>query len=103
MKDPHLSIQFLRAMQDELDANQERKGDWDALKLDRDKAVELLDEHYRKLENEIMGKDSAKIREYAADLANIAMKIDECLGPIRDPQVNDHARMMPLVPPCTRK
>ena len=87
-------------MQAELDANQERKGDWDAVKLDHDQADDLLGEHGSKLIQVIRGahgRDPAKIREYAADLANIAMKIDQCFGPVRDPLVNDLTRMMPLV------
>lgn len=89
-------------MQAELDANV-HKGDWNELKLTREQAEELLDEHHRKLCNEIMGKFPEKIREYAADLANFAMKIDQLFGPARDPNSNDLTRMMPVVPPCTRK
>lgn len=103
-KPPQLSICFLRAMQVELDANVQ-KGDWNTLTFDRLRALDLLEEHATKLRYSLSTEifDPAKVREHAADLANISMKIDEIFGPIRDPDVNDHCRMMSLVPQILRK
>ena len=96
MSEPHLRSVFLRAMQDELDANV-RKGDWDAFRfVDRDHAVELLTEHGSKLIMAIRGLQPAeKIREYAADVANMAAKIDECFGPPTPEGIIDRTRFMP--------
>jgi hypothetical protein len=102
---PSLSIAFLRGMQDELDANA-RKGDWNSLKLPPDECGRWLFEHVVKL-NDALGAIGSQgdaiprrqIREFAADLANVAMKIDELFGPERGREEIDRVRLLPKAPP----
>lgn len=102
MKLPHLRISFLRAMQAELDANQ-HKGDWSAVRFDLVSAKSLLKEHVHKLDQALLFGDAAKIREHAADVANIVMKIDELFGTPAAENVDDGARMLPFVPQIPRR
>ena len=98
MNPPHLRHSFLRAMQDELDANQERKGDWDAFRpKDAKEADRWLEEHVDKLMVAVNAGNPAAVREHAADVANIAMKIEETFGlPNTDPDLIDKVRLLPI-------
>jgi predicted RNase H-like HicB family nuclease len=76
--------EFVAAMREQLEAHA-YKGDWIAFRFrDRRHATDLLSEHFVKLVQDLrsgaMGPASS-VRQHAADVANIAMKIDECFGP----------------------
>lgn len=71
-----VSHEFVQAMHAELLANA-HKGDWSAWNPRPDQAMSEFDHHDSKLRRAVDDKDAAKTREYAADIANICMKIWE--------------------------
>lgn len=71
--------EFIAAMRHEINANA-RKGDWSQFKINADDVPAWLGEHVSKLFDAVADGDAIAVREYAADVANIAMKIDECFG-----------------------
>lgn len=84
---PHLEqvrFLFVEHMEAELKAN-EHKGNF----ADYRPANELigsawLEEHVQKLYRALAEKDPKKVREHCADVAVIAMKLEECFGPKSD-------------------
>ena len=77
---PHIRPAFIVAMNREIEAN-EHKGPWEDYVPSSCYVAPWLEEHVSKLILAVARKDRAKVREYAADVANIAMKIDETFGP----------------------
>jgi len=71
--------EFIEVMRHEIYANA-RKGDWTKFRIGRTEAEAWLGEHVSKLIAAIATMDREAVREHAADVANIAMKIDECFG-----------------------
>lgn len=81
-KEPYeLFDEFTSRMRSELDANA-HKGDWTKWRPTREEAVADLEHHVAKLKAVIIGNGFWQPgQEYAADVANIAMKIYEILLP----------------------
>lgn len=73
--------QFIAAMDAELAANEPRKGDFAAFRIPHAQARGWMEEHTAKLYSALAAHDAAGVREHCADIANIAMKIEECFGP----------------------
>lgn len=73
------SLEFFRRMDKELQCNAS-KGDWKAWKPDRMTCLEELNHHLRKLGRAIRLNDHDRVSEFAADLANVAMKTAEVHG-----------------------
>lgn len=73
------SPEFFRRMDKELQCNAS-KGDWKAWKPDRMTCLEELNHHLRKLGRAIRLNDHDRVSEFAADLANVAMKTAEIHG-----------------------
>jgi len=71
---------FIDAMEAELAANA-RKGDWRSFVPAKEYVRPWLQEHTDKLHVALGDGDVGRVREHAADIANIAMKIEECFGP----------------------
>jgi len=90
-------------MRHEIKANA-RKGDWSLFQIARSAAGDWLDEHATKLKDAVAVGDRNAVREYSADVANIAMKIEECFGPQEqaDPtESEDYAKFVEsMVPHC---
>ncbi len=83
--------EFIAAMRHEIEANAPRKGDWRLFRItDPMLAHSWLEEHTEKLYAAMKAGDRDAVREHAADIANIAMKIDECLGVNLTAQPNPH-------------
>lgn len=70
---------FVALMEGELRLNQ-YKGDWREWKPVKEDAMRELMHHVAKLADAMERSDADKITEHAADVANIAMKIEECHG-----------------------
>lgn len=66
--------EFIKRMQIELE-NNSRKGDWEkfAVKENRKDIVDEISHHLNKLNIAVYEKDEELIKEYSADIANIAM------------------------------
>jgi hypothetical protein len=80
---PIVRANFIAAMLNELGAGELRygRGSWRRLRyLTRDGAIEELQKHVVKLRLALELGDRDRVREHAADCANISMKIDECFG-----------------------
>ena len=75
----YIREEFIQRMDCELVAN-ERKGDWNTWTPDKDQGMSELQHHVNKLQAAMMAGDRASISEYAADVANISMKISEIHG-----------------------
>ncbi|MFZ4776798.1 MAG: hypothetical protein ACOYM3_15615 [Terrimicrobiaceae bacterium] len=73
------SPEFFRRMDRELQGNAS-KGDWKAWKPDRMLCMDELHHHLRKLGRALRLNDKDRVAEFAADLANIAMKTAEIHG-----------------------
>lgn len=70
---------FVARMEAELQANA-HKGDWRQWKPTALQVLSELQHHEAKLMHALAIGDCEHVREYAADIANIAMKIDEQFG-----------------------
>lgn len=70
---------FIDRMEAELQANQ-RKGDWRAWIPTPIQVTQELNYHFAKLVFAMAEGDSQRVSEFAADVANIAMKADEVMG-----------------------
>lgn len=90
-------------MRHEIEANA-RKGDWSAFRIDYTEVEPWLSEHVCKLLGAVRDNNPSAVREHAADVANIAMKIEECFGPqeTADPtEDEDYAKFVEsMVPYC---
>ncbi len=75
--------EFVQRMESELQANA-HKGDWRAWKPTALQALSELQHHEAKLMQALAIDDCEHIREFCADIANIAMKIDEKFGSKND-------------------
>lgn len=86
--------EFAGLMRRELEANA-CKGDWTAWKPSRYDALEELHRHVKKLDAALWNRETVRVLEHAADVANICMKIVEregegwndgtkALGPVPD-------------------
>ncbi len=73
------SPEFFHRMDKELQCNAS-KGNWKAWKPDRMTCLEELNHHLRKLGRAIRLNDQDRVSEFAADLANVAMKTAEIHG-----------------------
>lgn len=89
--------EFALLMDTELKANEPQKGDWTKWKPNPVGALRELGHHVGKLTDNI--RDEGKVREYAADVANICMKIYERARE----RWSDALYMMPTPPPPTPK
>ena len=74
-----VNADFVKRMEAELKANA-CKGDWKQWKPDVSQAKSELKHHILKLEDALEKGESQMVSEYAADVANIAMKIAETHG-----------------------
>lgn len=70
---------FVARMEAELQANTS-KGDWRQWKPTPLEVLSELQHHESKLMNALASGDREQVSEFAADIANIAMKIDEQFG-----------------------
>lgn len=70
---------FVERMEAELQANQ-RKGDWREWVPTPMQVTQELNYHFAKLVFAMAQGDRERVSEFAADVANIAMKADEVLG-----------------------
>lgn len=73
------SPEFFHRMDKELQCNAS-KGDWKAWKPDRLTCLQELNHHLLKLHRAIRLNDHDRVSEFAADLANVAMKTAEIHG-----------------------
>lgn len=71
--------EFVCGMEAELRANAE-KGDWRTWNPTPLQALAEMQHHEAKLMKALAGGDCERVAEYCADIANIAMKIDERFG-----------------------
>jgi hypothetical protein len=72
--------EFALLMENELNANEERKGKWEEWHPTVAQAADELDHHQAKLYAALDNRDAIHVLEFAADVANIAMKIAETFG-----------------------
>jgi hypothetical protein len=79
VKTSYVPPSFVRSMNAEIRSN-EHKGDWRAWKPDPQAAILEINHHSKKLVEAIKHRAILSVSEHSADLANIAMKADECFG-----------------------
>lgn len=79
--------EFVAQMEAELQANQ-HKGDWRRWYPTPLQVLSEIQHHEGKLMLALSAGDCARVKEYAADIANFAMKVDEQFG---GPNVKDHS------------
>jgi hypothetical protein len=71
--------EFIARMNAELVANA-HKGDWTTWLPSQAELGDELWHHYRKLLSALAGNERARVAEYSADLANLAMKAHQLFG-----------------------
>ena len=71
--------EFVAQMEAELQANQ-HKGDWRRWYPTPLQVLSEIQHHEGKLMLALSAGDCARVKEYAADIANFAMKVDEQFG-----------------------
>lgn len=75
---------FVQRMESELRANAAKKGDWHTWVPSPLTALAELQHHETKMIHAIEHGDAERVSEFAADIANIAMKIAEVFGSQND-------------------
>ena len=70
---------FVQCMEKELQANRDQ-GDWNAWQPTPGQGVNEIEHHLEKLKGALASAKPEEVSEYAADIANIAMRISDTHG-----------------------